>query len=498
MPMRRLAILLSLVLLWGCENDTSNQLAGPGDGDAADKTCLGCHSSEAHLRDALETTKDGPGGQVTELEAWEKVIITGANGDHFLAGPHGPKYAGGDRHPLTCQNCHGGAQDRSFASMDEAHAGMITDPSAIGEVACLQCHLDETWTTACDACHQEIVTASANSLHTNLWGFKNAIEERCAAGFGTLGPDVQAGFQASCASCHATCGQCHVSRPHTAGGGFPMNGVSLSHRFSATPDQDQQCAACHGTVGADFAMDVHGEAGQSCDSCHDAEELHGDDQHAGAHYENRFAVATMPRCEECHVTLDDNIAHIHHAGANPNCGQCHHNAGSDCDACHNGGIAFPFSYPLPIGQCQTCHAQPYRNCSNCHNLTADGDFDVDPPATQFKIARNANPERNEYDFVVVRHAPVAPATFAEWGLDLPSYSDEPTWTYAAPHNIQRFTTQNHVPGNNCFAACHGSSAGPQGYLLRESDLYEPDGITRLADYEANIGLVIPATFPHDE
>jgi hypothetical protein len=44
--------LLSLALLWGCENDTSNDLAGPG-GPATDKTCLSCHSSEQELKDAL-------------------------------------------------------------------------------------------------------------------------------------------------------------------------------------------------------------------------------------------------------------------------------------------------------------------------------------------------------------------------------------------------------------------------------------------------------------
>ncbi len=408
----------------------------------------------------------------------------------------GRTIAGDDHHPLTCQNCHGGAQDFSFANMDEAHAGLIADPSAAGQVACLECHLDEDWSTACDACHEEIAAATSNSLHTNLWGFKRAIEERCAAGFDSLGPAVQSGFQASCASCHATCGQCHVSRPHTVGGGFPMNGASLSHRFAATPDPDQQCAACHGNVGADFAADVHNEAGQRCASCHDAEEIHGDDQHTGAHYEDRFEVATMPRCRECHVSLDDNFAHIHHAGVNPNCGQCHHASGG-CNACHNDGIAFAFSYPLPVGQCQACHAQPYRNCSNCHNLTGSGEFDIDAPVVQFKIARNANPHRDEYDFVVVRHAPVAPETFAEWGLDLPGYSDQPTWTYAAPHNIQRVTPQNQA-GEHCFSACHESQTGPDGYLLRESDLFEPDGVTRLVDYEANIGIVIPETFPRDQ
>lgn len=65
--MRRLAILLSLALLWGCENDTSNELAGPGGGDTTDKTCLSCHSSEQELKDAL-----GLDGKVTVAAIREK------------------------------------------------------------------------------------------------------------------------------------------------------------------------------------------------------------------------------------------------------------------------------------------------------------------------------------------------------------------------------------------------------------------------------------------
>ena len=51
-----LTILLSpvlAILLWGCENDTGNDVAGPGGG--TDKTCLGCHSSEEALKEALGT-----------------------------------------------------------------------------------------------------------------------------------------------------------------------------------------------------------------------------------------------------------------------------------------------------------------------------------------------------------------------------------------------------------------------------------------------------------
>ena len=47
-------LLLALFGLWGCENDTTNELSGPGgtiNGTAM--TCLKCHSSEAMLKETL-------------------------------------------------------------------------------------------------------------------------------------------------------------------------------------------------------------------------------------------------------------------------------------------------------------------------------------------------------------------------------------------------------------------------------------------------------------
>ncbi len=49
--------LLVLAALWGCDNDTSNEVAGPP-GGATDKTCIGCHSSETELKAALGVDKN--------------------------------------------------------------------------------------------------------------------------------------------------------------------------------------------------------------------------------------------------------------------------------------------------------------------------------------------------------------------------------------------------------------------------------------------------------
>lgn len=50
-----LPLLVLAVVLWGCDNDTSNDIVGPG--GAPQKSCLGCHSSEAALKAALGSTK---------------------------------------------------------------------------------------------------------------------------------------------------------------------------------------------------------------------------------------------------------------------------------------------------------------------------------------------------------------------------------------------------------------------------------------------------------
>lgn len=364
--------------------------------------------------------------------------------------------------------------------MQEAHTGLITDPSAPGEVACKDCHTNfAAVTSACEVCHASQVQANANSIHTNQWGYKKAIEDRCGCTFEGAGLD--ASFAQNCGSCHTTCGQCHVSRPASVAGGFPKFGgiIYSAHRFNRTPDMTEQCTACHGSrVGTDFLgqiagnlQDVHRSKGYNCTNCHTGQELHGDGQEPGAHYEHRYQVATMPRCEDCHGSEtgwanEYHTAHVGVQGANL--------------------------------QCQVCHSQPYKNCTDCHNLrttpgTGEG-FEIEPSRVQLKIAKNPSPYRTEYDYALVRHTPIDPDTYANWGLALPQYTSKPTWQYTSPHNILRRTTQTTptVPGE-CASACHDQPNTVEGIFLREIDLYEADGVTPLPDRDANIGIVIPVS-----
>jgi hypothetical protein len=421
---------------------------------------------------------------VPELEAWEKVLIAKANGSPsaFMTSLHGPDYAGDEiEHALTCQMCHNGPADNSFADMAEAHAGVVRDPSVPGNNGCLQCHDDASFgTSTCAKCHEEIVTANANSLHTNLWGEKAAIELRAPCTF--EGSGIEDMFTNKCGGCHTTCGQCHISRPNSVGGGFPKYGgeVYAGHRFKRSPDNSENCTACHGSrIGVDFAGDLEGNVGDvhstdnfmKCEDCHTSEEIHGDNQHEGDHYTNRYQVKTMPRCNDaaCHPTLENNTYHSVHV-----------------------------DQPGRNLQCQVCHSQPYKNCTNCHNLVADekaDKFDIDPSVVQFKIGKNPIKGLRDYDFCVVRHVPVDPGTYADWGLELNDYLVSPTWKYASPHNILRVTPQTTVAaGKACSSACHQTEDSPEGFFLRESDLYDANN-DRLPDYEANIDFVIRPEFP---
>jgi thiosulfate/3-mercaptopyruvate sulfurtransferase len=383
---------------------------------------------------------------------------------------------------LTCQHCHAGPADFTFETAAQAHDGMIADPSSFGTSGCVQCHAPDFAENACDGCHSQAVDATRNSLHTNLWGYKDAIEARCTANFDELG--VEEGFQANCAGCHTTCGQCHISRPKSVGSGFiQIAGSPYSHRFRPSPDMNEQCIACHGSrIGNDFLGQSEGNVEDThrqmqCKGCHTMEEIHGDPTHTEEnHYNDRYEVTNMPRCEECH-------------GTEAEWDNSYHNA-------HVDGFASNL-------QCQVCHSQPYKNCTNCHNLgsgeKSPDKYDIDPSMVQLKIAPNDggpsglnNPNRAEYDYVLVRHTPVDPGTFDDWGLSLPNYTAVPTWKYTSPHNIVRWTAQTTVEaGQSCGTSCHGTPDSPEGFFLRESDLYETDGVTRLPDYDANINFVMP-------
>lgn len=352
------------------------------------------------------------------LEPQQKVLVS----EEFLESAHGE---------LSCVDCHGG--DDSKGAKEDAHKGYDPYPS-----------INKPQQT-CGECHEEIAESAPKSLHATLSTFPKFMEKRASSA--TI-EKVDHGRQKHCASCHATCGSCHVSRPQYVGDGF-ING----HMFRARPDTINQCMACHGSrIGNEFAGnrgqgDVHvRKYTMVCKDCHGAKEMHAA---APEDIENRYHLDEAASCRDCHKDLEYGSVLDH---------KIHRNR----------------------VQCQVCHSQSYTNCYSCHTGTDDKGiayFVTNDDFETMKIGLNPDKTtRSSYKYVLLRHVPVDEKLFEYYVKDgFPNFDSSSTWKKTSPHNIQRKTWQN----ANCNN-CHGK---------RELFLSEDD----LLDYEknANADLVVP-------
>ena len=355
------------------------------------------------------------------LEPWERVYVKKA----FLETAHGQ---------LGCTECHSGVEN--VIDKIQAHEGLVAYPS-------------EDPQTYCSACHFNEVSSFENSLHKTQEGYFERFKLRAGYDLRDSGHEAELDeFKLECAKCHASCGQCHVSRPRSVYGGF-ISGEG--HVFKKTPSLQENCTACHGSrVGEEYTgaheniqPDVHYyQYAKRCDFCHTGHEMHGGD---GTLLTYRYSQdnTSMPKCENCHATAKDDAANQYH--------QMHWVG--------NAGVTL---------SCQVCHSQSYKNCNGCH---VGGEGITGSSYLTFEIGRNylnQNERYQDFDYITVRHIPVGPNTYEEWGIpDLIDFEfSEPTWKLTTPHNIQRWTPQTEVSeGETCSTACHNSA-----YYLREEDV----------------------------
>lgn len=369
-------------------------------------SCEGCHTDYAHLQAVYspDTTPPagGCGGEAPHYEPYDRVFMGGEGYKAFKESSH---------YRVGCTGCHNGVDNTGDKAL--AHSGdFIKHPSS-------------QYADKCGACHQSIVSNFKTSIH-NGTGQMRKVAMR--SGFGSVDyfkylPEHQIeGYNKNCATCHGTCGNCHIVRPPIAGGG-----LASGHNFNKTPDMVTVCVACHTSrgghaymgVGAGTRPDVHLTSQQfKCGDCHSGAELHGD----GQKVEQRYAYSKLPKCTTCHTGLQNsNTYHsVHYDDFN----------------------------------CQVCHSQDYNNCGSCH---IHGSGARIPAYMDFKIAVNPLPDIfPAYNFALVRRTLAAPDNWREYGImQYANFDAFPTYNYTTPHNILRWTSRTDVaPGASCASECH--------------------------------------------
>lgn len=411
----------------GC---TSYTIPGKESGNKVKaNSCEGCHTDYERLIAVHSPDTDPPvggcGGEAPHYEPYDRVFLGGTGYDAFKASGH---YA------MGCTGCHNGVGNTG--DKQEAHSGdWIASPSMFYEEKCAMCH-------------EDISDNFATSLH-NGTGQKRKVAIRSglegAHEFDQLPEHHLAAYDAKCAICHGTCGNCHVVRPASGGGG-----LSNGHNFNKTPDMLNVCVTCHTSRGGHAYLgvapgtepDVHLTAnGFECLSCHDGHELHGD----GNAVDQRYAYTELPECEMCHSDLEraNNYHTMHYGDFN----------------------------------CQVCHSQDYNNCGACHVKDGHPEY---PSYLDFKIALNPIPDvKTEFEkFVLVRRTLAYPDNWVGYGEDL-AYSNFdalPTYNFTTPHNILRWTDRTEVQGGTCSSNCHirqqGDSLVNRELYLWQADLLE--------------------------
>lgn len=420
------------------DSDAEAQIsAGEGQGEGVEgddpNHCLVCHADQQALMDTAapvavlesENSGEGCGGEVAPLEPWEKVLIDeGA----FLGTVHGK---------ISCQECHQGEQS---PDKETAHTDLIPHPSDDPQPICGECHPD-------------LVSAAENSLHATLDGYWTALASR---GVPQAHPAAEEMFGNHCAGCHASCGDCHVSRPTSVGGGL-VDG----HLFQAEPSMTENCTACHGSrigneyLGIDEGLqaDVHfRQGGMTCVDCHTGHEMHG----------------TPANCQDCHPGPEaSQVAapeHRYDGLQEPSCESCHAPV-----AAGNDGIFMHEQHSGTLS-CQVCHSVSYTNCDGCHvslsEQTGEPIYATEGSYLGFFIGKNTlQSYARPYVYVPVRHVPISRTSFDYYETGLVSdFSGRATWVYTTPHNIQRITPQ--------VASCSNCHDNPDLFLT--ADKVAPD------------------------
>lgn len=351
--------------------------AGTNSADTLPKTvtsdnsnCLVCHGNKGFLEEnrkqflalAAASTEE-----TTEAEESEETPDAG----QLAAGLFVDPAAMGAHAQLGCRDCHAALAESSESSAPQWHAAVEVDPSADGGQVCASCH------------GQDMIDNFKASLHFTANGIAKGLCERLEQTPGAqqifedtfYEPEMYMG----CNTCHATCGQCHVSNPNIVGGGL-VN----SHSFGA-PVAELSCNPCHYENSEyHLEVDVHAtKHGMTCLDCHkDTVEFHGrpvaELDEVKLHFQGPDSKATG-RIE---ADMKSGIVQV-------KCVDCHESKAKDHpvqDVDHFAKL-----------ECVACHSMPYSNCFGCHDgekpeyIGAWGNGDPDTLNVKLGLSVEADP-----------------------------------------------------------------------------------------------------------
>jgi len=397
-------------------------------------SCESCHTDYALLQEVYSPDTTAPaggcGGEAPHYEPYDRVFMGGSGYEAYQESGH---------YSIGCAGCHNGNDKSKDKTL--AHSGdFIAHPSM-------------EYQDKCGSCHSTITENFTTSLHHGT-GQKRKVTIRS----GLIGPEEFdklpqhqiEGYNANCATCHGTCGNCHVVRPPIGGGG-----LAKGHDFAQTPDMLGVCVTCHTSRGGHAYLgvasgtlsDVHlSKMGYKCTDCHDGAELHGN----GEPVDQRYAYTELPECEDCHADIaNDNSYHSMH---------------------------------MDDFNCQVCHSQDYNNCGSCH---IHGDGARVTAYMDFKIAKNPIPDiKTGFNLVLVRRTLAAPDNWEKYDVaEYANFEAFPTYNYTSPHNILKWTSRTQVEeGSTCSSKCHirnesGVLVNKELYLFEEDLLEWEKGAT---------------------
>ncbi|MFC2106836.1 hypothetical protein ACFLRY_00725 [Bacteroidota bacterium] len=437
-------IIITCFIYYSCKKDDDGTEV-PTTTTQGVNSCEGCHTNYAHLQEVYSpdttSTSGGCGGTVPHYEPYDRVYMGGDGYEDYKKSSH---YAVG------CTGCHNGTDNTDDKTV--AHSGnFIAHPSM-------------NYDSKCGSCHASITDGFSTSLHHGTGQMRKVAIRSGLSGpedFSQLPQHQIKGYNKNCATCHGTCGNCHVVRPPVGGGGLVRG-----HDFKRTPDMVNTCVSCHVSrgghaylgVAAGTQPDVHfTKNGYTCINCHNKNELHGD----GQPVEQRYAYSKLPKCNTCHSA--SKASNVYHS--------THYN---------------DFN-------CNVCHSQDYNNCGSCH---IHGDGARIPAYQGFKIADNPLPNIfPDFKFTVVRRNPAAPDNWEVYGVpEYANFNAFPTYNYASPHNLLRWTSRTKVSiGQSCFSNCHirnenGTLINKELYLFQE-DLLD-------WEFDANVDIAVDGKLPN--